>query len=345
MNAYPTHHSLRDLLDNWRQRPRPVVVALVLATSGSSYRKPGALALIDADGLAVGCISGGCLEADLVASALPLLGTGDCLRRSFDTRGDDDRWFGSQSGCRGEVSVLLWPSTGCEHPLLQALIEADAAHAVTWLDVGVLQSTADSARHEERRRRRGALPGCDDSAEGHAPAWPLLTQIAPPETASADYLPIAPPPRLLLLGAGPEAPALIASLRTLGWRIDVIEHRARYLSGDRLQQADRVIDTRPSTLLGEGFALDHFDAALCATHLFDEDRECLQVLADSAVPLLGLLGPPLRRNELLAELTPACVAKLSGRLEGPIGLMLGAHGPAAVALSIAARLTQRFGHV
>jgi xanthine dehydrogenase accessory factor len=301
------------LLDHWRQRPRPVVLALVVDTSGSSYRKPGALALIDADGLAIGCISGGCLEADLVESALPLLGSGECMRRSFDTRGDDDRWFGSQSGCRGEISVLLWASTGDQHPLLHALIEADATHAVTWLDVS-----------DPR-----ALPRVVSQASA----------------ASAELLAIAPPPRLLLLGAGPEAPALIVSLRTLGWRIEVIEHRARYLSGDRLQQADRIIDARPSTVLGDGIALDRFEAALCATHLFDEDRDCLKVLAGSAIPLLGLLGPPARRDELLAELPPVCLARLDGRLEAPIGLMLGAHGPSAVALSIAARLTQRFGHV
>ncbi len=342
MLAYPIHHSLRDLLDDWRGRPRPAVVALVLATQGSSYRKPGALALIDADGLAVGCISGGCLEADLVASALPLLSGGECVLRSFDTRGDDDRWFGSQSGCRGEVSVLLWASSGDQHPLLQALMDADAAHVVTWLDVRELP---DSGGHEQRRRRRGALQERDGSGEGHAPAWPLLSIVAPTIASPGDYLCIAPPPRLLLLGAGPEAPALIASLRTLGWRIEVIEHRARYLSGNRLEHADRVIAARPSSTLSAGYALDRFDAAICATHLFDEDRDCLKVLADSSIPLLGLLGPPARRDELLAELAPECVAKLSERLEGPIGLMLGAHGPAAVALSIAARLAQRFGHV
>ncbi len=313
MLAYPIHHSLRDLLDDWRGRPRPAVVALVLATQGSSYRKPGALALIDADGLAVGCISGGCLEADLVASALPLLGSGECARRNFDTRGDDDRWFGSQSGCRGEVSVLLWASTGDQHPLLQALIEADAVHAVTWIEA--------SDPH---------------SAPGIALQAPA---------ASNGCLPLAPPPRLLLLGAGPEAPALIASLRTLGWRIEVIEHRARYLSGNRLQHADRVIEARPSGVLSDGLALERFDAALCATHLFDEDRDCLAVLADSMVPLIGLLGPPARRDELLAELAPERATQLNGRIEGPIGLMLGAHGPAAVALSIVARLAQRFGHV
>jgi xanthine dehydrogenase accessory factor len=343
MRAYPTHHSLRDLLDDWRRQPRPVVVALVLATQGSSYRKPGALALIDVDGLAVGSISGGCLEADLVASALPLLGGGECVLRAFDTRGDDDRWFGSQSGCRGEVAVLLWASAGDQHPLLQALVEADAAHAVTWLD---LRDPAESDQAQERRRGRGALQARDGSGEGHAPAWPLLPSIVSPTTSeSGDYLRIAPPPRLLLLGAGPEAPALIASLRTLGWRIEVIEHRARYLSGNRLEHADRVIEARPSAVLSDGFVLERFDAALCATHLFDEDRHCLAVLADSTLPLVGLLGPPARRDELLAELAPERVAKLQGRLEGPFGLMLGAHGPAAVALSIAARLAQRFGHV
>jgi xanthine dehydrogenase accessory factor len=341
MRAYPIHHSLRDLLDDWRGRPRPAVVALVVATQGSSYRKPGALALIDADGLAIGCISGGCLEADLVASALPLLGGGGCVLRSFDTRGDDDRWFGSQSGCRGEVSVLLWASTGDQHPLLQALIEDDAAHAVTWLN---LRDLAESDRAQERRRGRSALQERDRSVEGNAPAWPLLTMVPPTTAAPGDYLAIAPPPRLLLLGAGPEAPALIGSLRTLGWRIEVIEHRARYLAGARLAQADRVLAARPASAL-DARALDRFDAAICATHLFDEDRDCLKLLADSSIRLLGLLGPPARRDELLAELAPECVAKLSERLEGPIGLMLGAHGPAAVALSIAARLAQRFGHV
>lgn len=313
MNSYPSHHSLRDLLDDWRRRPRPVVLALVLSTSGSSYRKPGALALIDADGLAVGCISGGCLEADLVASALPLIGSGECVRRSFDTRGDDDRWFGSQSGCRGQVEVLLWPSTAAGHPLLRALMAADDAHLSTWI-------------------------GASD---------PLVAPgISPQRPESIDgWLEIAPPRRLLMLGAGPEAPALMAMLRELGWRIDVVEHRARYLSGQRLAQADRVVAVRPAIALAEGLALDRFDAALCATHLFDEDRDCLRILAGSPVPMLGLLGPPARRDELLAELSPDYVARLTGRLEGPIGLMLGAHGPAAVALSIAARLVQRFGHV
>lgn len=312
MLSYPSEHGLRQLLENWCRNPRSVVAALVTATTGSSYRKPGALALIDADGLALGCISGGCLEVDLVAAAQGALSTGACAVVRYDTRSDEDRVFGSQTGCRGEVEVLLWPDRhGSAHPLLDALVAADTVHRPVW--VGPIGAH---------------LPPC----------------LAPEAGGPEGWLRIAPPPRLLLLGAGPEAPALIGMLRTLGWHIDVIEHRARYLAGDRLQAADRVIAARPAAALAD-VHLDRFDAAICATHLFDEDRACLEQLAGSTISFIGLLGPGLRREELLGELPASMAASLVDRVEGPAGVMLGAHGPEAVALSIAARLTQRFGHV
>lgn len=312
MLSYPANHGLLQLLQDWRRKPRPVVAALVTATSGSSYRKPGALALIDADGLAIGCISGGCLEADLVAAAQQALQSGECAVVRYDTRSDEDRMFGSQTGCRGEVEVLLWPDrNGSTHPLLDALVDADAAH---------------------RSVRVGPIDGN------------LPPRLAADEAGASHWLRIAPSPRLLLLGAGPEAPALIGMMHTLSWHVDVIEHRARYLASDRLHAADRVTAARPASAVVD-LDLRLYDAAICATHLYEEDRACLEQLAHSTIPFIGLLGPGMRREELLADLQPAVAARLRDRVEGPAGIMLGAHGPEVVALSIAARLTQRFGHV
>lgn len=312
MLSYPAEHSLRRLLQSWQGNPRPVVVALVTATTGSSYRKPGALALIDADGLAIGCISGGCLEADLVSAAQQALISGECAIVRYDTRSDEDRVFGSRSGCRGEVEVLLWPDcSGSSHPLLQALVAADAGHQSIWV------------------------------GPTRAPRAPMFGGNA---SDTDGWLRIAPPPRLLLMGAGPEAPALIGMMRTLGWHVDVIEHRARYLANGRLRNADRVVSARPAYALAEQDP-GAYDAAICATHLYEEDRACLELLAASAIPFIGLLGPGMRREELLGELPEITAARLRDRVEGPAGVMLGAHGPEAVALSIAARLTQRFGHV
>lgn len=305
MHSYPRQHTLRHLLEAWAARPRAATVALVIATQGSSYRKAGALALIDADGLVAGCISGGCLEAELVGDAQVALASGDCQRRQYDTRGDDDRWFGSQSGCRGASEVLLWPAPA-PHPLLTALAAADAQHRSLWVDCTGVR--------------------------------PLIH-----EHAAEQWVRIPPPPRVLLLGGGPEAPPLLALARTLGWRVDVIEHRLRYHADGRLAAADRCIESRPAEALAR-LDIDRYDAALCATHLFDEDKRCLELLAGSSLPLVGLLGPPARRDELLAELDDATRGQLGSRLQAPVGLPLGAHGPEAVAMAIAARLTQQFAH-
>ncbi len=44
----------------------PLVLATIVSTRGSTYRKAGAQILISAAGEPVGLLSGGCLESDLV---------------------------------------------------------------------------------------------------------------------------------------------------------------------------------------------------------------------------------------------------------------------------------------
>ncbi len=57
--------SLELLLERAPPEPMERVLATVVATAGSTYRKPGARMLIMADGSYFGLLSGGCLEADL----------------------------------------------------------------------------------------------------------------------------------------------------------------------------------------------------------------------------------------------------------------------------------------
>src|SRR5882757_5017703 len=54
----------------------PRVLATVVATAGSTYRKPGARMLIMGDGSYLGLLSGGCLEADLKLHAQEVLDRG-----------------------------------------------------------------------------------------------------------------------------------------------------------------------------------------------------------------------------------------------------------------------------
>src|SRR5882724_11085040 len=86
------------------------VLATVVATAGSTYRKPGARMLLMADGSYIGLLSGGCLESDLQIHAREVLESGVARAAEYDTRGPDDILFGVGAGCEGTMRVLLEPA-------------------------------------------------------------------------------------------------------------------------------------------------------------------------------------------------------------------------------------------
>src|SRR3984957_11447733 len=96
------------------------VLATVVGTTGSTYRKPGARMLIMADGSYLGLLSGGCLEADLKLHAQQVLENGIPRAVEYDMRGPDDVLFGIGAGCEGAMRVLLEPA-GPRSPAVAAL--------------------------------------------------------------------------------------------------------------------------------------------------------------------------------------------------------------------------------
>jgi xanthine/CO dehydrogenase XdhC/CoxF family maturation factor len=81
------------------------VLATVVATRGSAYRRPGARMLVSDSRWLAGSISGGCLEADVVRRSGWLAQHQSPLLRTYDTSGDGDIAL----GCGGEVDVVLEP--------------------------------------------------------------------------------------------------------------------------------------------------------------------------------------------------------------------------------------------
>lgn len=284
-----------------RAAGRPFVLALVIEAEGSTYRKPGALALVDEDGRQVGVISGGCLEPGLVELARAALAAGEPRDTVFDTRADDDLLFGSGSGCRGRMRVLALPVlAGAPSAVCDALETLQASRRPLLLDPGQL------------------APGLRPAAQ----------------------VTLRPSPLVVLMGAGPEAAPLLGIMRMLGWFAWLADHRPASLTA-RGRDADRIIEGRPAAAVA---ALDttSADAVLVMTHTAEHDLAALRALAARATPYVGLLGPPARRDELLARLSPSERAALAGRLRAPVGLPLGGEGPEAIALAIAADLQRAF---
>jgi len=103
---------IRAALAEAADRGEGAVLATVVGVDGSTYRGAGALMVVRADGSTVGAVSGGCLEADIVARAAERLAGGTPELVHYDTRTSDDGVFGLGMGCQGVIDVRLEPLTG-----------------------------------------------------------------------------------------------------------------------------------------------------------------------------------------------------------------------------------------
>lgn len=116
---------IRDLIRFWEvRRGRPLALATLVAARGSSYRRPGARMLIDATGEAVGGVSAGCIEEEVIVCAQEVLRSGQPRLMTFDTR----RRF----GCHGVIEIFVEPAvTECMAELRECLNQRQSCHLQT----------------------------------------------------------------------------------------------------------------------------------------------------------------------------------------------------------------------
>jgi xanthine dehydrogenase accessory factor len=347
---------LLPLFERERAAGRPMALGILARTVGSTYRKPGAMLLMAGDGEYAGLISGGCLEGDLGEHAREVIETGRSALVTYDLRNSDDLLWGLGLGCEGAMHILLLRVGPREEwqPLthLAASLSAHTRTAIgmvtesqdAGIPVGALllpQASAASAIALPRSlpvnaaqalldpRVLAALAAAAgssavDTLEGPGGHWHLL------------LLPLSLPPRLLLLGAGPDALPVVDFAARLHWRVTLIDHRPAYAVAAHFPSAERVLLARPDELAG-ALDLSRFSAAVVMSHHLSSDLEYLRALSMSPLPYIGLLGPAARREKLLSELG-AEAQRLRPRLHSPVGLNLGGRTPEAIALAIVAEI-------
>ena len=123
-------HEIDRILDAIRSTPRGVVVT-VIRTEGSTYRRPGARAVVGEDGRATGAISGGCLERDLAERIRPWLDDMQPRVVTYDSTRSDDLVFGLGLGCRGIVDLLVEPFDA-ERPVRLLAFQWNGREPVEW---------------------------------------------------------------------------------------------------------------------------------------------------------------------------------------------------------------------
>jgi xanthine dehydrogenase accessory factor len=329
--------SLELLLEHAPATPTARVLATVVATAGSTYRKRGARMLIMADGRYLGLLSGGCLEADLKIHAQAVMDSGVPCAVEYDMRGPDDILFGIGAGCEGAMRVLLEPA-GPGSSAAAALAAAGAATqagqprslVAVHESMDVPLGTYDAAPPLPSALTEAAARSLEDRTS-RGVEW---NDGAHRTRAFVQFL--APPPHLLICGAGPDAQPVAGAARALGWRVSVVDHRAAYAVAADFPGAD--VRCSAPHLLRSAVDIDKCHAAVVMSHHLSSDATYLRELAQAGVPgYIGLLGPESRRSRLAQELGPVGET-LKSRVRGPVGIDIGAVTPEGIALAIVSQI-------
>src|SRR6185369_8665355 len=115
---------MKDLLDQlklWTAENKPMVLARVIQTWGSSPRPVGSAMLISGDLEMVGSVSGGCVEGAVIKESKLIFGSKNG-KRLFYGVADDDAWAVGLN-CGGEIRVYLqpWSQKEVQQKLIQCL--------------------------------------------------------------------------------------------------------------------------------------------------------------------------------------------------------------------------------
>ncbi|MFN7924515.1 MAG: XdhC family protein [Bryobacteraceae bacterium] len=320
------------ILECWRRNPSaPGVLATVVHVEGSAYRRPGARMLISPGGAHIGTISGGCLEGDVARKAAWWTAGGAPALRVYDTMSDEDAAWEFGLGCNGVIHVLLEPLS---HGGTQALL----AHLDRCLSSRRDTVVATVIRCGGGRYRQGDhFFGSDMPAEFSEQAAAVLdarrSRLLHLPGADVFLEHVAPPQRLVVLGAGHDALPVVSSAASLGWDITVADVRSGYAKPSRFPGASSVVTIPPTGDVDLGIDAD--TAVVFMTHNFPLDTRLLPGVLAKRPRYVGLLGSWMRTKRLFE----AAGQDLRGpHIHAPVGLDLGGESPESIALAIVAEI-------
>ena len=287
------------------------VLATIIETKGSSYRKAGAMMLFNSLGKSYGLLSGGCLEADLLKQAQKCLQLNQAISVCYDMRDESDIAWQLGIGCGGMVKVLLQPINKTNNYL-------DLPYLYKHLQQNLICHYQISLK--------------DNDYENNVINSDNLTTIP----SSSKVFTIKPKTRLVVFGGGIDALPVITIAKQMDWHITLIDTRTAYARKERFKEADTIIQCHYEQGAVSD-AVDTANAVVIMHHNVHLDAQALDTLTRSQAKFIGLLGPQHRTERVFAQANISA-EKLPCQLANPIGLDLGGELPEAIALSIIAQI-------
>ena len=148
----------------------------------------------------------------------------------------------------------------------------------------------------------------------------------------------APSPALIIFGAVHTAVPLSLFAKTLGFRVTIVDGRAKFAEPARFPNADEVIHAWPEDAVPK-LRFDESTYVTVLTHDAKFDLPAIKLLVYTNARYIGAMGSKKTRQDHFTQLRADGVPEeLLRRVHGPIGLDLGAVTPEEMALSIMAEI-------
>jgi xanthine dehydrogenase accessory factor len=285
----------------------PMAIATVVSTWGSAPRPRGSHMLVHGDGRFEGSVSGGCVESDILATAAEVIAGAPFAVKRYGV--EDAAAWEVGLPCGGEIAVMVQPvsAAGFDPELFDRIAEA--------------RSTGQ------------ALTVTTDLDSG-------TSSLRPPEGA-AFVNKYDPPRRLLIVGAVQIAQALAGLARELGIATVVIDPRERFLTVERFPHV--TLDDRWPDEAVAAYAPGPSTAVVTLSHDTKIDDPALIAALKTNTAYVGALGSRRSHAARLQRLAAEGVSEADlARIDAPVGLDIGAIGPAEIALSVAAAMVGAF---
>jgi xanthine dehydrogenase accessory factor len=300
---------VRDILERlaaWDSEGLRSAWAIVVKTERSTPRELGSALAVNERGDIVGSVTGGCVEPAVYEEARAVLAGEPARLAEYGIA--DETAFEVGLPCGGTVHVLVGP-----------------------VDSGVVAELA-AAVSDERPVE------LELRATGEARVRPAGERVEPELDGDVFHLPLLPRPRMYVFGAIDHAAALASVGRLLGYRVTVSDARARFVTPERIPDADELVVGWPDEVLRDAL-VDERTAICVLTHDHKLDIPALRAALASPAGYIGAMGSK-RTTEARAELLrgEGVSDDALARIRAPIGLDIGSRTPAEVAVAIAAEL-------
>ncbi len=301
-------------LNEWTRDREEIAVATVVETWGSSPRPLGSKMLVTRSGKMAGSVSNGCIEGAVFEEAQKVLKSGQPKIAAFGVA--DDVAFEVGLACGGHIEVFIQPFGRVQQQVLAMLNRDEPATLKTNLVTGDAEVV------------KGTPPG---------------TELAKRD-GDVFVEPFRRPAHLVIIGAIHIAIPLHRLAKLMGYRVTVVDARAKFATKERFPEADELIVAWPDEAMAK-IAVDNSTYVVVLTHDPKFDLPALRSVLKKDAGYVGAIGSrKTNQNRFDALRKEGFTEEQLSRVHGPIGLDLGSRGAEETALGILAEITAiRFG--